>query len=349
MRPMNKREKRLNLNSVPRTDPSDLIRLREGIYASDLLITAIGQLDFFTEISKLQPDMKEICDHFKIDGRCADVMLTYFMALGLVSFEKGVYTLTDKAKEFLLPTSNWNLVPYFSTQMERPIVEKMLNALKTGEPQSWGAKKGEQHWAKAMENPDFADKFTDGMDSRGAYFAPGIAKNFDFSKYKSILDIGGASGIYAASIIQHYPNLIGGVLEKSPVDKIAKILIFQKNMQNAIKVYEGDMFQSIPNGFDVHLFSHVMHDWNTEQNTILIKNSFASLNRGGLIMIHDAHINRDKSGPLSVAEYSILLMFSTHGKCYSIFELAEIMESAGFVNIEERKTVGNRSIIIGNK
>jgi hypothetical protein len=66
-------------------------------------------------------------------------------------------------------------------------------------------------------------------------------------------------------------------------------------------------------------------------------------------MIHDAHINPDKSGPLSVAEYSILLMFSTHGKCYSIAELGEIMETVGFVEVEEIKTLGNRSIIIGRK
>ena len=333
----------------PETDPSDLIRLRDGIYATDLLVTAIGHLDFFTEISKYQLDFNKLCYHFKIDERCADVMLTYFVSLGLISIDKGICYVTTKASEFLLTTSNWSLKPYFSTQLERPIIEKMLNALKTGEPQSWGGKKDEQDWTKAMEKTEFASMFTAGMDSRGAYFAPGIANKFDFRKYKSIIDIGGASGIYAASIIEHFSNLTGGVLEKSPVDKIAEISIAQKGKQNSIKIYEGDMFQSIPRGFDIHLFSHVMHDWNIEQNTILISNSFDSLNTGGVIMIHDAHINPDKTGPLSVAEYSILLMFSTYGKCYSVSELGEIMESVGFVDIKEIKTIGNRSIIIGQK
>jgi predicted O-methyltransferase YrrM len=187
------------------------------------------------------------------------------------------------------------------------------------------------------------------MDSRGAYFAPGIAKAFDFKNYKSILDVGGASGIYAASILEHHPHLTGGVLEKSPVDKIAGNSITQKGRQDTISVFEGDMFKSIPKGFDIHLFSHVMHDWNAEQNSILIRNSFDSLNAGGVIMIHDAHINPDKTGPVSVAEYSVLLMFSTYGKCYSITELGEITESVGFENVREIKTIGNRSIIIGEK
>ena len=338
-----------DLKRIPETDPSDLIRLRDSIYATDLLVTAIGHLDFFSVIEKSKLDFNGICDHFKIDKRCTDVMLTYFIALGLISIEKGLYTVTKKASEFLLSSSNWNLSAYFSTQLERPIVEKMIHALKTGKPQSWGGKKDEQDWAKAMGKADFAEMFTAGMDSRGAYFAMGIAKMFDFSKHKSIIDIGGASGIYAASIIEHYPNLTGGVLEKYPVDQITKNSIVQKGKQDVIRVYEGDMFKSIPSGFDIHLFSHVMHDWNIEQNEVLIKNSYTNLNKGGVIMIHDAHLNPDKSGPVSVAEYSILLMFSTYGKCYSVTELSEIMESVGFVNIREIKTTGNRSIIIGEK
>lgn len=339
----------MDLKLSPENDPSELIRLRDGIYATDLLVTAIGHLDFFSEIYGKNFTLTDICNHFKIDKRCADVMITYFRALGLIDFQNDRYSVTKKAEEFLLKSSQWNLSPYFSTQKERPIVEKMLRVLKSGEPQSWGGNTQEQEWAKAMEKTDFAEMFTAGMDSRGAYFALGIAKMFDFSKYKSIIDVGGASGIYAASILEHYPDLVGGVLEKSPVDEITEISIAQKGKQSRIKVYEGDMFSSIPSGFDIHLFSHVMHDWNIERNRVLINNSYFSLNAGGVIMIHDAHIDQDKSGPLSVAEYSILLMFSTFGKCYSITELGELMESAGFVGIEEIKTLGNRSIIVGRK
>jgi hypothetical protein len=338
-----------NSIALPETDPSGLIGLRDSVYATDLLITALGHLDFFTVIEKSKLNFEGICNHFKTDRRCTDVMLTYFVALDLITIENDCYVITKKTSEFLLSTSTWNLIPYFSNLLERPIIEKMLDALKTGNPQSWGAKKDELDWAKAMERPDFAAMFTAGMDSRAALMAPAISNKFDFSKYNSLLDIGGASGIYVCSVIDHYPQLTGGILEKSPVDKIAEISIRNKEKQAAVKVIEGDMFQSIPTGFDIHLFSHVLHDWTLEQNQLLINNSFSSLNKGGVIMIHDAHINPEKSGPLSTAEYSILLMFSCYGKCYSITELAPLMESAGFVNIQETHTTGNRSIITGEK
>jgi hypothetical protein len=338
-----------NLESRPQTDPSNLIRLRDSIYASDLLIAAVSNFDFFTRIKNRDLDFSSICSFFGINERCADVMLTYFIALGLITEDNGIFHTTIEADEFLLKTSPWSLIPYISTQSERPIVEKITNALKTGIPQSWGGKKDQLDWEKAMKNADFADMFTAGMDSRGAYYAPGLARSFDFNQYSSIIDIGGASGIYVASIIKHYPTLRGAVLEKRPVNKITEISILKRGMQDSIDVLEGDMFKSIPVGFDIHLFSHVMHDWNLEQNIILLRNSYDSLNNGGIIMIHDAHLNSKKNGPLSVAEYSVLLMFSTYGKCFSYSEMETIMESIGFTNIQETKTAGNRSIITGQK
>jgi hypothetical protein len=339
-----------DLKAIPTSDPSDLLRLRDSVYATDLLITAIGHLDFFTWIKINPSDFNGIITHFKIKTRPADVMLTYFKALGLIDEKNEIYRITLKTEEFLTQQSQWSLIPYFSTHVERPIVAKMIEVLKTGSPASWGAKKDELDWEKAMEHDDFADMFTSGMDSRGAYFAPVLANSFNFSEYNSIIDIAGASGIYAACIKDKYTDIKAALFEKPPVDKIANIGLIKRGIADNIKVIAGDMFKDeIPVGYDIHLYSHAFHDWDIKENRQLVRKSFNSLNENGIIMIHDAHINKDKSGPLSVAEYSVLLMFSTYGKCYSISELEELLNSEGFVDVSYQETIGNRSIITGRK
>ena len=55
--------------------------------------------------------------------------------------------------------------------------------------------------------------------------------------------------------------------------------------------------------------------------------------QGGMIMIHDAHLNAEKNGPLPVAEYSVLLMFSTEGRCYSISEMEDMLDETEFSEI----------------
>ncbi|MCK5108481.1 MAG: hypothetical protein KAR25_02205, partial [Methanosarcinales archaeon] len=57
----------------------------------------------------------------------------------------------------------------------------------------------------------------------------------------------------------------------------------------------------------------------------------------------------EKDGPLAVAEYSVLLMFLTEGRCYSISEMEEVLVEVGFSEITYVPTVANRSVIVGKK
>ena len=336
--------------TMPSTDPGNLLRLRDSVYASDLFIAAVGHLDFFTWLEKNPSDLEYMCSSLQIKERPADVMITLFKSLGLLEERENRFYLTKLAKEHLTDSSGWYLGPYISSLKERPVCLDMLKVLRTGKPASWGAKEDEKEWALAMEREDFAESFTAGMDSRGAYLAPALAANVDLTDFHHLLDIAGASGIYSSSIVFKNPHISAAVLEKPPIDKIAGYSINKRGMSDRIGVIASDMFKDeFPKGFDVHLFSNVLHDWNFNKVEKLIENSYRNLESGGMIMIHDARMNADKTGPLPVAEYSVLLMFSTEGKCYSILEIGEILSNSGFSDIKYIQTAANRSVITGRK
>ena len=85
-----------------------------------------------------------------------------------------------------------------------------------------------------------------------------------------------------------------------------------------------------PTGFDVHLISNVLHDWDEEAVRELLAKSHAALPAGGSLIVHDVHINAEKTGPLHAAEYSALLMNITEGKCYSVGEMRGYLGELGF-------------------
>ncbi len=117
-----------------------------------------------------------------------------------------------------------------------------------------------------------------------------------------------------------------------------------------VAVIAGDMFQdALPPGFDLHLYSHVLHDWDEVAVQTLLQKTFAALPPGGLVAIHDAHLQADKRGPLAVAEYSVLLMLSTQGKCYSFGELQGMLETIGFTGSQYLPTAADRSLILAQK
>jgi 3-hydroxy-5-methyl-1-naphthoate 3-O-methyltransferase len=104
-----------------------------------------------------------------------------------------------------------------------------------------------------------------------------------------------------------------------------------------------------PRRHDLHLLTHLLHRWNALNVRDILARSFDALLPGGWIVDHDVHLNADKSGPLSVARYSALLLHTTEGQCWSISEIAEFLGDAGFVNISERPTAADRTAILAQK
>ena len=188
------------------------------------------------------------------------------------------------------------------------------------------------------------------MDARGIYVAPALAKRVDLSKQTHLLDIAGGSGIYACALVAHFPHLKATVLEKTPVDRITLRSLAARGFADKINVRIGDMFSDpFPKDCDVHLFSNVLHDWDLDRVASLLAKSFAALPSGGMILIHDAHLNGTKTGPLPVAAYSALLMTITEGRCYSEKEIADFLSRAGFSDVGYAATAADRSVMTAKK
>ena len=329
----------------PQTDPTEILRYRDGLYAVELLAAAICGLDFFTWLEAHPSSAEEICTSLGIQARPTDVMLTLFAANGFVETRREKFHITKVASEFLSKASPWNLIPYYQAMDQRPVCKDMLTVLRTGKPAAWASYKDEQDWVKAMAGERFARMFTAAMDCRGLYLAHALAKTVDLSGCSRLLDIAGGSGVYARALAAANSHLSATVLEQPPVDQIAR-----ETAQERVEVQTGDMFKDpFPQGHDAHLFSNVLHDWDVPVVKELVRKSFAALPEGGLIMVHGAHLNAEKTGPLPVAEYSALLMNVSQGRCYSVAEIESYLGEAGFRDFTFQPTAADRSVITGRR
>ena len=339
-----------DLRTAPETDPVAIYRVRDGIYGADMLLTAIVHLDLFSWLAKTPATRADICRAFETTDRPTDVMLTLLAAMGLVEERDGVFHLTALAREHLVVASPWFLGPYYESLKNRPVALDLLKVLRTGKPANWGSQQDAKDWHKAMETDAFATQFTAAMDCRGVYLAQAVAKSLDLSRHTRLLDIAGGSGIYACSLVTHHPHLSATVVEKPPVDRIAAKAIANRNCSAKVDVVAGDMLAGpLPAQADVHLYSNVLHDWEEPVVRELIAKSAGALPQGGLIVIHDAFLNAAKNGPLHVAEYSVLLMHSTEGRCYSTGEMEQYLEDAGFGGVAYRDTAAARGIMTARR
>lgn len=340
----------MDLTRIPQTDPLEIYRYRDGLYAVDLLTAAVCEFDFFSWLTENPSDKPAICRAFDLAERPVDVMLTLFTADGFLRREGAVFHATQLAQEHLVRTSPFFLGPYYASLQERPVVRDFVKILRTGKPANWGSYQHQKEWSEAMLTDEFATTFTSAMDCRGCYLGPALARQIKAEGRQRLLDIAGGSGIYACAIVARHTHLNATVFERPPVDRIAATMIEKRGFSARVNVTAGDMFADpLPRDHDLHLFSNVLHDWDVEKVRALLAASYQALPRSGMLIVHDAHLNADKSGPLPVARYSTLLMSVTEGKCYSTAEMEALLGETGFREPTFATTVADRSVITAHK
>ena len=337
------------IEHFPRTDPGELLRYRDSLYASDLLICAVAHLDFFTFLKDAPRTLDEICAALELASRPVDVMLTLFLARGLLKKRGLRYSVSAVARDYLVSGTPWSLVPYYASQKNRPQCREFCEVLKTDRPVGWSSAGDGQAWLEAMKEARFAEAFTAAMDSRGAFLARKLAAKLDCRTYRSLLDIAGGSGVYACALARANDRMTATVLERAPVDGATRRSVASKRMSGRVHVIAGDMFKEIPEGYDVHLFANVLHDWDSGSVARLLEMSYDAINDGGMIAIFDAYLNKSKDGPLAVAEYSCLLVHSTVGRCYSIDEMKRMLTKAGFAGALVKDVAADRGVITAKK
>jgi predicted O-methyltransferase YrrM len=339
----------VTLTTAPRTDPTLLYRYRDALYAADLLIVGL-HLDFFSWLNANPSSKAGVCTAYDFVDRPADVLLTLFSAMGFLQQSDGVFSLTATGREHLVRDSPWYLGPYYPMLADRPFAQDLLKVLRTGKPANWGTHQPGKDWHKAMESEDFARSFTAAMDCRGLFLAQSVASAVDLAPRHHLLDVGGGSGVYACVLAAHHPELRATVLDKPPVHQIAADAIDKRGLSSRVSVLACDMLaEPLPRGADVHLFSNVLHDWDVPVVRQLLEKSFAALPANGLVIVHDAFLNGEKTGPLHVAEYSVLLMHASEGRCYSIAEMEGYLNAAGFVDCSYVNGAAARGIMTARK
>src|SRR5687767_3932241 len=121
----------LDLRLSPAADPTAIYRYRDGLYATDLLACALVFLDLFTWLADNPSTKEEICGHFSLAERPADVMLTLFVSMELLERRGEKVLLSPMAREHLVATSPFFLGPYYASLKDRPVTKDFLQVLRT--------------------------------------------------------------------------------------------------------------------------------------------------------------------------------------------------------------------------
>lgn len=290
------------------------------------LFRALGDTPLSTE---------DLARQLGVDRRVLSMFLAGLCAEGFVEKRLGKWRATAASRTWLHPDAKgfWGMF-LKSIDKNEHLNERLAYALRHGvRPE--GADARPTGWEAGTMPQEVADNIVAFMQAHSQGPALGAARMTAFGELRCLMDVGCGSGVYGIEIARANPALKVVLMDLKEVATAAGRHVAQSGLADRVSTASVNMFEEAwPTEPDGHLFCNVFHDWSFETNCKLAKNSFDALPSGGRIFLHEILIDDDYTGPWHAAAFSLMMIIGTLGQQYSLAEFREILESAGFVDVQ---------------
>jgi len=292
-------------------------------HVSIILAIKLGIFDF------LENDffsVNEIINQLKLDlrKRCLIDILDKLYAVGLID-RNGVMKSArykSRSKDFLSsnPNNKIELTIVYDKHMNK--YNQYISKLIRTKYNSSLEQDDVNNYLKAM-NQYSINKFQD------------LIKDFDFSKVKSVLDIGGGIGSFSVEIKNRFPNINCFTFDLPECEKHIKCYLESIKMENEITIISGDMFKDEFLKCDVIFMGNVLHEYSKKEKIFLLKKVYDYLHSRGTFITIEDYIENSRNEDDYPHNMSCLINL-TCDKGYNMTkgELEEMTKEIGFTQVK---------------
>jgi hypothetical protein len=164
-------------------------------------------------------------------------------------------------------------------------------ALRTGRPQN-EVKHGQKGiFEELYEELPKLEQFMGAMTGLSRLNFEAFAAKFDFSKFESLCDVGGATGLLCIEVAKAHSHLRCISFDLPPVEPIARKHIAAAGLSDRVSTASGDFFKDPLPKADMITMGMILHDWNLEKKLHLIRAAYDALPAGGALVAIEALID----------------------------------------------------------
>ena len=261
-----------------------------GFWPSKTVLSAV-ELGLFTELGSESMTGEEVGRRLGLHPRAIYDFLDTLVALRLLDRDgdgpDGRYRNTPETAMFLdrgNPSYVGGILEMSNARLYR-FWGDLTEALRTGKPQNEIKHTGRPVFEELYSNPARLEQFMSAMQgiSLGNFHA--LAEDFDFSKYETVCDVGGATGQLCTILATRHPHLRCTSYDLPAVAPIAERAIAAAGLSDRVAVASGDFFADPLPHADVITMGLILHDWNLDGKMHLIRSAHDALPDGGAFIV----------------------------------------------------------------
>jgi len=121
---------------------------------------------------------------------------------------------------------------------------------------------------------------------------------YDFSRFATLVDVGGSTGPLLAAILAAYPGVRGILFDLPHVVAGAAPILGAAGVADRCATVGGSFFDAVPAGGDAYILKYIIHDWDDERATAILRRCHAAMVPGAtLLLIEQVLPERLEAGP----------------------------------------------------
>ena len=257
-----------------------------GFWRSKVLLSAV-ELRLFTALGERGLRGEQIQSALDLHPRAVWDFLDALVAIGFLERDgagrTALYRNTPETAEFLdrakpgyiggiLEMLNARLFLYWND---------LTCGLKTGQPQNEIKHNKKPMFEELYSKPDRLDQFMRAMRGLSLPNFRAFVEQFDFSIYKTMCDVGGATGLLCSLTAKRHPHMQCITFDLPEVAPIAGKWLTEEDLLDRVDIISGDFFKDPLPKADIITMGLILHDWNLEKKKHLISLAYQALPAGG--------------------------------------------------------------------
>jgi phospholipid N-methyltransferase len=282
------------MNATP--DPSSILQTAFSFWSSKVLLTAV-ELGLFTTLGSRRLTGAELAKELRLHPRANPDFFDALVAMKFLDREndgpQARYFNTSEGALFLdaaSPRYIGGILVMLNARLFK-FWNDLPEALRTGRPQN-----EVKHGQKGMFEELYSDlprleQFMGAMTGLSRINFEAFAEKFDFSRFKTLCDVGGATGLLSIEVAKRHAHLTCTSFDLPVVEPIARKHIADAGLESRVRTASGDFFKDQLPKADLITMGMILHDWNLEKKMHLIRSAYDALPVGGALVAIEALID----------------------------------------------------------